>query len=217
MERALACRRSGAARFSFCSFFVVPVGPCRTCTRTGPRSTVTAFLLTSLCSSQHPFLGSPQPLQVTPCFLLFLSFFRLLSSPTALHVALSLVPSSSFLRNHFSRRFYSTDRGVTSFSLHQLSLPVLLSPSLSLFLDVSLFFNKRFGQKSSEAYLLWNFPGETYTELVLLAITRSSKAVQRAVYPTTKLGLCNVHHGACIRALTIRQHFIFRHQADVCC
>ena len=85
MWRACACTRGWATRSPFCSFFVVPVGLCRTCARgTGPRSTVTAFLLTSPCPS---LISSSPPL----------SRFRWLHPPPSFLLSLSFAASSLFL------------------------------------------------------------------------------------------------------------------------
>lgn len=102
LRRACACTRGWATRSPFCSFFVVPVGLCRTCARgTGPRSTVTAFLLTSPClsliSSSPPlsrfrWLHPPPSLSLhPPSFLLFSPFDSSLSPPFP-SLSLSLTP-----------------------------------------------------------------------------------------------------------------------------
>lgn len=110
-------RRRGARR-SRRFFFVDRVGPCRTCTRTGPRSTVTAFHLASPCpsarSSQPPLphrLTSPpssfSSFSLIPFAsrsfpsLLFCLSQRFFSSPVVSSLFISflfLCPSSQFLQ-----------------------------------------------------------------------------------------------------------------------
>lgn len=65
-------RRRGTHRSRRFFFFMGPVGPCRTCTRTGPRSTVTAFHLTSPCPSHDPLSLPCATLTAFPLFLLLL-------------------------------------------------------------------------------------------------------------------------------------------------
>lgn len=100
---------------SFSSFFFVDrVGPCRTCTRTGPRSTVTAFHLASPCPSARssqpplphrltspPLLSPPSPLSLLPLVpsRRFYSVFHSASSPHRLF-PLSLFLSSFFVLPH---------------------------------------------------------------------------------------------------------------------
>lgn len=81
---------AGYSSFSSFFFFMGPVGPCRTCTRTGPRSTVTAFHLTSPCPSHDPLSLPCATLTAFPLFLLLL-----------------LVPFPSYALSLLSRRFYS--------------------------------------------------------------------------------------------------------------
>lgn len=80
---------AGYSSFSSLFLFVSSVGLCRTCTRTGPRSTVTAFRFTSPCPLYNP------PLCLTDCLL---SFF--------LPLLLILFPFPSFSLQSL-RCFYS--------------------------------------------------------------------------------------------------------------
>lgn len=125
----------GPTRFSFSSFFVVLLGPCRTCTRTGPRSTVTAFLLTSSCPSHIPsspklsrfrWLGpSPSFLPQTRSSLFLLRLLppwtlRLLFHQTSLLVAFiqpfAMLPRSLFISLAPSLRFSVPPSGFSFFN-----------------------------------------------------------------------------------------------------
>lgn len=207
-SRSRELARGGATtRFSFCSFFVVPVGPCRTCTRTGPRSTVTAFLLTSLCPSHIP---SSLPLSRFSWLCLPLSFLSsLYPLRSPFPSALTLLPSSSFSPNHFSRRFYSAVRDVTSFPLHQ---PALL-PWL-------LFFQRTLRTKELEFRNVlwpWNVPRRgphrtCFTRNYTESRSRAARCLPGQEYS-------DVHQGVRRRRPrppAIRQCFASREPVDAC-
>lgn len=131
----------GVYRRSRRSFrFVGPVGPCRTCTRTGPRSTVTAFHLTSPCLSHGPRCllraspAAPFPLFIFLLFLLLLllvsfssrslvlllvAFIQSFAAPKSFSLFLSF---SSLLTGHFLSLCPS------HLSLSFLSMPCFQSP-----------------------------------------------------------------------------------------